>query len=55
MNGETHYGNIHGSPAFWNGPEMARTTRGEQTFKASTFKQDDFRMSKSEESASVHR
>jgi hypothetical protein len=23
-NGQTHYGNIHGSPVFWNGPDMAR-------------------------------
>ena len=23
-NGQTHYGNIHGSPVFWNGPDTAR-------------------------------
>ena len=24
MNGQTRYGNIHGSPVFWNGPDAAR-------------------------------
>ena len=24
QNGETHYGNVHGSPVYWNGPDAAR-------------------------------